>query len=184
MIEARVFVDSLDNAKKTLEQENAELKGKYQIHDTIYRSIDKHISLIDEFLRLRVIPENIQDEKAVILAVKKTKLRKVGKDSHIPIKRQFDKREEAEMYYAQNLKGQYTKDFAFWRIGWQYSLPNGDVVDLEIIENTYPSIEFKSETDTGMERLLHKFTIKKEAVITGPSVVAVKDIVNASLTEQ
>jgi hypothetical protein len=176
MIEARVFVDRLDDAKKVLDQERAELKGKYKIHDTIYRSIDKDVPLITEFLRLRVVPENIWNEKNVILALKQTVLRTVGKNSHIPIKLQFDKREEAEAYYEQNLKDSYIKDFDFWRIGWQYFLPNGDVVDLEIIEDEYPSIELKSPTEVGMEMLLDKFDVKKEDVITGPSVVAVKDI--------
>jgi adenylate cyclase class IV len=176
MIEARVFVDSLDSAKSILKQENAELKGKYKIHDTIYRNVDKSIPLIEEFLRLRVVPENIWDEKEVIIALKQTELHKVGKNSHIPIKLQYDRREEAEEYYKQNLKDEYVKDFDFWRIGWQYSLPNGDVVDLEIIEDKYLSIELKSETDAGMEKLLDKFNVKKEDVITGPSVVAVRDI--------
>ena len=175
MIEARVFVDNLDNARKILEQENAELKGKYKIHDTIYRNIDKNIPLIEEFLRLRVAPKNIWDDKKVILALKQTELHKVGKDSRIPIKLQYNKREEAEEYYEQNLKDKYVKDFDFWRIGWQYFLPTGDVVDLEVIEDNHPSIELKSATDVGMEKLLHKFSVKKEDVIKGPSVVAVKD---------
>jgi len=178
MIEARVFVDSLDNAREVLKQENAALKGKYKIHDTIYRHTDKTTPLIEKFLRLRVVPENIWDEKEVILALKQTELRKVGKDSYIPLKLQYDTREEAEEYYEQNLKAEYVKDFEFWRIGWQYLLPSGDVVDLEVIEDEHPSIELKSETDAGMEKLLGKFHIKKEEVITGPSVVAVRSILN------
>jgi len=176
MIEARVFIDSLDSAKNILKQENAELKGKYKIHDTIYRNVDKSIPLIEEFLRLRVVPENIWNEKKVILALKQTELRKVGKNSHIPIKLQYDERKEAEEYYNRNLKDQYVKDFDFWRIGWQYFLPNGDVADLEVIENTHPSMELKSDTDGGMEKLLDKFHIKKQDIIVGPSVVAVRDL--------
>lgn len=79
MIEARVFVSNLDNARDILKKENAKLKGKYKIHDTIYRNVDKTVSLTDQFLRLRVVPENIWDEKGVILALKQTKLHKVGK---------------------------------------------------------------------------------------------------------
>jgi adenylate cyclase class IV len=176
MIEARVFVDSLDNAKNILKQDNAELKGKYKIHDTIYRNIDKNIPLIEEFLRLRVMPENIWNEKEVILALKRTELHEIGKNSHIPIKLQYNTYQEAEAYYEQNLKDKYVKDFEFWRVGWQYFLSNGDVVDLEIIEDEYLSIEFKSETDTGLEKLLDKFYVKKENVITGPSVVTVRNI--------
>lgn len=178
MIESRVFIDSLDNARYILNRENAELKGKYKIHDTIYRNVDKNIPLIEEFLRLRVVPENIWDEKEVILALKQTKLHKVGKECHIPIKLQFDKREEAENYYEHNLKDNYVKDFDFWRIGWQYLLPSGDVVDLEVIEDNYFSVELKSETDEGMEKLLTLFGIKKEDAVTGPSVVAVRDILS------
>ena len=124
-----------------------------------------------------MVPENIWDEKRVILALKQTELRQVGKSSHIPIKLQYDSREEAEEYYEQNLKDDYVKDFEFWRVGWQYFLPNGDVVDLEIIEDEYPSIELKSKTDASLEKLLDKFGIKRVNVITGPSVVAVRSIV-------
>lgn len=176
MIEARVFVSSLDSAREVLRGKNAELKGKYKIHDTIYRNVDENVPLIDEFLRLRVVPENIWEDKEVVLALKQTNLHKVGKDSHVPIKLQYDKHEEAEAYYEQNLQDKYVKDFDFWRIGWQYLLPNGDVVDLEIVEDAYPSIELKSETDEGMEKLLNAFNIQKQDVITGPSVVAVRGI--------
>lgn len=171
MIEARVFVDSLDDAENILKQESAELKGKYKIHDTIYRNINKSIPLIAEFLRLRVIPENIWNDKKVILALKQTELRKIGKSSRIPIKLQYNKREEAEKYYEQNLKDRYVKDFDFWRIGWQYRLPNGDEVDLEIIEDKYPSIELKSETEGGMERLLDKFKLKRKTLSQDPRLL-------------
>ena len=77
MIEARVSTDSLDHTKTVLRDERATLKGRYVIDDTIYRNVDEDISLIDEFLRLRVIPENIWDEKAVILALKQTRLHNV-----------------------------------------------------------------------------------------------------------
>jgi hypothetical protein len=176
MIEARVFLDSLDNARKVLGEQKAELKGKYKIHDTIYRNKDKNISLTDEFLRLRVIPENIWNEKEVILALKQTNLHTVGKDSRIPLKLQFDTREQAQAYYEGNLKNTYVLDFDFWRIGWQYFLANGDAIDLEIVEEKYPSIELKSETDEGMEKLLALFHIEKESVISGPSVVAVRNL--------
>lgn len=178
MIEARVFTHDLEGARGILESEEADLKGKYQIHDTIYRNVDNSIPLIEEFLRLRVMPENIWDTKDVVLAVKRTELRKIGKNSHIPINLQYESQEEAEEYYKQNLENEYVKDFDFWRIGWQYFLSNGDVVDLEIIENKYPSIEFKSETDIGMEKLLNKFDIDKEDIIVGPSVVAVRNILS------
>lgn len=184
MIESRVFVNNLDTASEILAKEKAELQGKYAIHDTIYRNVDPNVQLIDEFLRLRVIPENIWDEKPVILALKQTKLRKIGKDAHIPIKLQFDERQQAEDYYRQNLKDKFIKDFAFRRIGWQYFLPDGDVVDLEIIEDDYPTIELKSPTDKGMGRLLGKFSIDAADVITGPSVVAVRDIVVPLRSEQ
>ena len=175
MIEARVFTDSLDHAKEVLESESAVLKGKYVIQDTIYRNIDDHISLTDEFLRLRVIPENIWDEKQVILALKRTRLRDIGKNSDIPFKLQFDHKEEAAEYYDQNLKDRFVRAFSFSRIGWQYLLPSGDVVDLEVVEDIYPSIEFKSGTDEGIQRLLSRFDVDQKEVITGPSVVAVKD---------
>ena len=57
------------------------------------------------------------------------------------------------------------KDFEFWRIGWQYFLPDGDVVDLEIIEDKYPSIELKSETDDGLRALLINSILRKKMLL-------------------
>ena len=176
MIEARIFTNSLDDAKAILQTQKAVNKGVYKIIDEIFHNRDASVPLTSEFLRLRVVPENIWHDKGVILAVKKTRLQTVGKNSDIPLKLQFDKRKDAETYYTEYLSAQYIKDFSFSRIGWQYILANGDVVDLEIIENDHPSIEFKSETADGIEKLLSLFNISSDQVITGPSVVAVKEI--------
>jgi hypothetical protein len=174
MIEARIFTDILDDAKTILQTQKAVNKGAYKIVDEIFRSRDVTLPLIDEFLRLRVMHENIWNDKDVVLAVKRTRLQTVGKNSDIPLKLQFDRMEDAEAYYAKHLSTQYVKDFSFSRIGWQYIMDNDDVVDLEIIEDYYPSIEFKSETADGIEKLLSLFNIPRNQVITGPSVVAVR----------
>lgn len=176
MIEARIFTNSLDEAKTILTAQKAISKGSYRIIDEIFQSTDPSIPLIEEFLRLRELPENIWDDKAVVLAIKTTELQAVGKNSDVPLKLQFDKREDAEAYYAQHLSNDYATAFSFSRIGWQYIMPNGDVVDLELIDNKYPSIEFKSQTSDGIEKLLSLFGISNEEVITGPSVVAVKEL--------
>jgi hypothetical protein len=176
MIEARVFTDDIEPVRNLLDQIGAINQGRYVIHDDIYHSNDPSVSLTEEFLRLRVIPENIWDEEPVILALKQTELRQLGKNSHIPLKLQFDEKEEAQVYYETHLKLNFTFDYSFSRIGWQYFLPNGDVVDLEILEDKYPSIEFKSTTDEGIRRLLSMFAIADDAVMKGPSVVAFKDV--------
>jgi len=178
MIEARTFTDSLDSARTILHTQKATNKGSYRIIDEIFHCSDPLVSLADEFLRLREVPENIWEDKAVVLAVKKTRLQTIGKYSDIPLKIQFDKRKDAEAYYNKHLAAQYVHDFSFSRIGWQYVMNNGDVVDLEIIEDNYPSIEFKSETDESVEKLLSLFGISSKNVITGPSVVAVKELLN------
>jgi hypothetical protein len=54
-------------------------------------------------------------------------------------------------------------------------MQNGDVVDLEIVQHDFPSIEFKSHTDEGIQKLLSRFNVDQRDVITGPSVMAVKD---------
>jgi len=177
MIEARIFIDSLDEAKQILTAQKAICKGQYKIIDEIYRSTDTSVTLNDEFLRLRVVPENIWNEKEVILAIKNTQLQAVGKNSTIPLKLQYDTKHQAETYYLENLSDKYVKDFSFSRIGWQYLL-NNDVVDLEIIEDKYPSIEFKSETAEGLEKLLTLFDVSSSQVISGPSVIAVREILN------
>lgn len=181
MIEARVFTDSLDNAKEILYGLEAEYQGRYKIDDAIYRSADNAVSLTDEFLRLRVVPENIWDEKPVILALKQTELRQLGKTSHIPLKLQFDTKAEAEEYYNAHLADDYVFDFAFSRVGWQYVLSNGDVVDLEILEDTHPSIEFKSDTDEGVKKLLGMFAVSERDVIKGPSVTVLRQVVQPAL---
>lgn len=179
MIEARIFVDDLNPAKAILLSEDAQVKGDYEIEDTIYGSTDLKVSLNNEFLRLRFIPKNIWDEMPVILSIKKTNLREVGKESEIPFRVEFDSKQEAEAYYAKHLSKRFRKSFTFSRVGRQHILSNGDVVDLEVIEDRYGSIEFKSATDKSMKALLELFSIGRESVIKGPSVVAIKNRLNS-----
>ncbi|MDB5176975.1 MAG: hypothetical protein JWN75_643 [Candidatus Saccharibacteria bacterium] len=180
MIEARALVPELDSARAIVNVLKAEYKGHYRIHDTIYRNKITRSSLSDEFLRLRHMPENIWQEKPVILAIKKTSLHNIGKESDVPVKLQFDTTEEARNYYDLNLSGTYEEDFEFWREGWQYFLPNGDVVDLEIVENKFPTIELKSETDDGITSLIKKFKLTSDQIIIGPSVVTVRKLIKSS----
>ncbi len=177
MIEARAFVLELDSARAILNVLNAEYKGHYRIHDTIFKNIITKNSLSNEFLRLRHIPENIWQDKPVILAIKKTTPRDIGKVSDIPTKLQFDTTAAAKSYYNSKLSDTYAEDFAFWREGWQYFLPNGDVVDLEIVEDKFATIELKSETDYGISLLIKRFKIPKSQIIIGPSVVAVRKLI-------
>lgn len=179
MIEARIFVDDLNSAKAVLLREDAHVAGDYEIEDTIYESVDPKVSLSDEFLRLRFVPENIWNEMPVILSIKKTNQREVGKESEIPLRLEFDTKQEAEAYYANHLSKKFRKSFVFSRSGRQHILDNGDVVDLEVIEDGYGSIEFKSATDKSMKALLELFSIGRESVIKGPSVVAIKNRLNS-----
>lgn len=180
MIDARVFTENLGTVRRTIKEEQAELRGFYSIHDTIFRNKDTSIPLAKEFLRFREVPENIWDEEPFILALKQTTLREVGKHSDVPFKLEFEKREDALGYFDEHLSSRYSEDFDFWRVGWQYILPNGDVIDLEIIEDRYPSIEFKSESDEGLRKLLGKFAVQDISVIAGPSVIAVKELLLAA----
>ncbi len=176
VIEARAFVTDLAFAQTILGVERAVFKGAYRIHDTIFRNKVTRAPLAEEFLRLRYIPSNIWQERPVILALKKTVPQGIGKISDVPVKREFDTVEDARHYYDQNFSAAYDEDFSFWRDGWQYVLPSGDVVDLELIEGRYPSIEFKSETDAGIHHLLATFGVTADQIIRGPSVVAVREL--------
>lgn len=172
MLEARAFLHNLDLAYKTLLTLKAEPKGEYQIHDKIFKSKTGE-SLNEVFLRLRHVSKNIWSEKPFIVAIKKTELKSIGKNSIIPIKEQFDTLEAAEKYIAENYADQFEFDFEFDRTGWQYDIGK-DQVDLEDIEGNY-SIECKSETEEGLKALCAYF-VCDDAIIEGPSVTAVKEI--------
>lgn len=178
MIEARAFGVDIESIRAILERKGAVNKGRYEIRDTIYARKDGSAQISDEFLRLRVMPLNIWDEKSIVVAVKQTKLRAIGKQSYIPVRQEFDTIEEATSYIKEHLDGVYKKDFAFFRVGWQYILPNSDVVDLEIIENTHNSVEIKSETNVGIKQLAQQLNIKPEQFVKGPSVSAVRRLLN------
>lgn len=172
MLEARTFVTSLEPAREKLASLNAEFKGEYEIHNDIYSLKDKSRGIGEVFLRLRTIPKNIWNEKWVVVAIKETELRSVGKNSIIPLKKQFDTKEEAQVFVDENYADQFEFCFESHCIGWQYDLGE-DQVDLEDIEGHY-SIEFKSKTEEGLQRLLDMFNIKE--TIKGPSVVGVKEL--------
>lgn len=180
MIEARAFIPELESARAVLESEGALFKGFYKIHDTIFCNSVTGAPLHEEFLRLRHVPVNIWDEKSVILAIKKTIAQQTGKISDIPTKIQFDTVEEAREYYEAHLQNTYTQDYSFWRDGWQYALANGDIVDLEIVEDVYPTIELKSKSNEGIQALLTTFSIPSSQIIQGPSVTAVRELLNIS----
>jgi hypothetical protein len=170
MLEARVFVENFNKAKEVLEVRKAIFKGEYVIHDIIFAPKDTTKTLVDEFLRLRIVPKNIWNEKEFIVAIKVTEVKDIGKNSVIPLKEQFDTRQEADRFIQQNLLDKFKYSYEFSRIGWQYDLSEGQV-DLEDIKGLY-SIEAKAKTEEGLKELISLFGITD--TIKGPSVVAVK----------
>ena len=172
MLEARTFVNNFDKAREVLKSLDAVSKGDYEIHDIIFRSKDLSKTMVDEFLRLRVVPKNIWNEKGIIVAIKQTEVRDIGKNYTIPLKKEFDSREEAQKFIDENLLDKFEYSFEFSRTGEQYDFQEGQV-DLEDIEG-HLSIEVKSKTEEGLKRLVELFDIKD--TIKGPSVVAVKEL--------
>ena len=172
MLEARSFVESFDKAKKILEQIKAVYKGEYVIHDVIYASKDKSKSLVDELMRLRLVSKNIWNEKPVVLAVKNTEVKEVGKKASVSLKMQFDTEVEAKKYIEENLLDKFEYCYEFGRTGWQYDVAEGQV-DLEDIEGLL-SIEVKSKEGEGLRRLVELFEMKN--IVKGPSVVRVKEL--------
>jgi adenylate cyclase class IV len=154
MIEARLFVSEVDTTRKILEKNCAVFKGKYVLTDKIYSSYSPKKMLNDEFLRLRTYQKNIWPKKDVIVAVKIHEQKEIGVDTEIPLKKEFDTKEEAERFIEENLLDKYKYEYEFSRTGWQYHLGN-DEIDLERVddlENFY-TIEFKSDTVEGLKKL-------------------------------
>ncbi len=174
MFDARIFPKDLKDAEEVLRRENADFKGEYSITDKIYVSKEPSQTLGNVFLRLRIVPKNIWNESAVIVSIKNTELASIGKQSVIPLKKGFETEAEAEAFIQENYADQFEFSFSFDRIGWQYFLGE-DGVDLEDIES-HPSIEFKSKTEEGLRALLRRFNVDASQVISGPSVVAVKEV--------
>jgi hypothetical protein len=174
MVDARTFPKTLEDARAVLEKEHALYKGEYLITDKIYIAKDISQPLEKVFLRLRLVPKNIWDEKPCIVTIKNTELKSVGKQSIIPVKKEFDTEADAEAFIATEYGNQFVFSFTFHRIGWQYFLGE-DGIDLEDIEG-HPSIEFKSKTEEGLAALLTLFKVSPADVIQGPSVVAVKEL--------
>ena len=172
MLEARAFIKNFDNAKEILKERGAIYKGEYKIHDVIFASKDPRKTLADEFLRLRLVLKNIWDEKEVIVAIKHTELKEIGKNSVVPFKKEFTSDKEARRYIDENLLDAFRYVYEFGRTGWQYDLGN-DQVDLEDIEG-HCSIEIKSATEDGLHKLASIFQMKD--ILQAPSVVAVKEI--------
>ncbi len=170
MFDARIFPQTLDTARTILEKNGAVLKGDYAITNKIYKHKTEPLEKV--FLRLRTIPKNIWNEGAIIVSIKNTEIQQVGKQSVVSFKKEFDTEREAAQFITENYANDFTFDFEFNCIGWQYFLGD-DGVDLEIIEG-HPSIEFKSKTQQGLQNLLAKFGVRDEEVIKGPSVVAAK----------
>ncbi len=174
MFDARIFPTTLESFQKVLDENEATFKGDYKIHDVIFASKDSDVGIDKIFLRLRIVPQNIWGEKSFIVAIKKTELQEIGKQSIIPIKEQFDTEKEAREFIEKNYADQFEFLYEFDRIGWQYFMGE-DGIDLEDVEG-HPSVEFKSETPEGLKNLLTLFKVQEEDVIQGPSVVEIKNL--------
>lgn len=112
----------------------------------------------------------------MIVSIKQTTPRNIGKVSAIPARVEFDSEEDAVKYVNDIHLSEYQKDFTFSRVGWQYLLSKGDVVDLEIIAPDYTSVEIKSDTDDGIAKLAKQLGIDSASFIRGPSVVEIKKL--------
>lgn len=93
MIDARTFPKTLDTARAILESKGATFKGDYEVTNKIYKH--KKLPLEQVFLRLRTIPKNIWDEKPIIVSIKNTEIKTVGKQSVVSFKKEFDDEKEA-----------------------------------------------------------------------------------------
>lgn len=176
MFDARIFPSELESFRKILNENQAVLKGEYAIHDVIFALKDSDQWIDKVFLRLRLVPKNIWDEKPFVVAVKQTELKEVGKQSVIPVKKQFDTEEKARKFIEENYADKFDFLYEFDRTGWQYDMGT-EQVDLEDIEGVY-SIEFKSPTEDGLKNLLTLFSVADKDVIPGPSVVAIRDLLD------
>ncbi len=176
MYDARTFPKSLEQAKEILKKKGASFAGYYEITDRIYISKDKAQGIDKVFLRLRSVPVNIWSDKQYVVVIKNTELAGVGKQSIIPIKEQFDTKEEAELFVNTHYKDVFDFAFEFDRIGWKYFIGE-DGIDLEEIEG-HPSIEYKSKTEEGLRELLQTFSVSDTEVIKGPSVMVVQNMLH------
>ncbi len=174
MFDARTFPKTLDDTKRILLEKEAVFKGEYKIHDIIFSSKNPKETLDKVFLRLRLIPVNIWDEKGIIVAIKNTELKEVGKQSKILIKEQFDTEADARKFIEENYSDRFQYFFEFDRTGWQYFIGE-DGIDLEDIEGHF-SIEFKSKTEEGLRKLLSAFNIQAEEVLKDPSIIIIRDL--------
>ncbi len=173
MLEARAFVGEIETARKILVDKGAIFKGEYICRDLIFAPPDASKGLKDEFLRLRINEKNIWNEGDVIVALKKTEQKEVGKNSLIPFKKEFSSESEARKYIEENFEQDFQYDFEFTRTGWQYDLGENQV-DLEQVhglEHCF-SIEVKSNTEEGLRELLRMLHI--DSTIDGPSVIEMK----------
>lgn len=175
MHDARVFVDTLEGAERVLEGKLAEFRGRYNIQDIIYASLDEEVTLDKVFLRLRINHKEIWGNKRAVVALKETEQQDVGKKSRVPVYQEFDSVVEAEQFIADHYADRFQKDFEFTREGWQYNLGD-DQVDLEQC-GEHCTIEFKSRTQDGLKSLLSDFRISTDQVLKGPSVTAFRAII-------
>lgn len=177
MLEARTFVSEIESTKKALEEAAAIFKGEYRCRDLIFIPNNSDKPFGEEFLRLRINEINIWKEKNVIVVIKQVQRKELGKDSLIPLRKEFDAEIEARKYIEENLINDFTFDFEFTRTGWQYDLGE-DQIDLEKFDNipNHYTIEIKSKTAEGLKDLAHKFNL--DYFVKGAMLGEVKKILS------
>ncbi len=97
----------------------------------------------------------------------------------MPLKKEFDTKEEAEKFIEKNLLDRYTYEYEFSRTGWQYHLGN-DEIDLERVDDlkNFYTVEFKSKTVEGLKNLETLLQLKN--TIRGPIASYMGELIRKS----
>lgn len=170
MIEGRAIISDIEDARVKVERFGAIFKGEYAFRDVIFVPMKAHFRLSDDVLRMRVFSRSNSPSPNVVLVRKQTEFSALGKTDNVILKNEFDTEKEALDFVQNNLSAEFTRDFEFSRVGWQYQLENQRIF-IEDIMGFPPMIEFEAETEDQLKSLFEKNDILEKVNESMPEFI-------------
>ena len=169
--EIRAYIPDIKSTIKKLENLGARFKGDYALIDYIYKLKDdsKKIDLNNEFMRIREYEKSQWIHKKYVLVNKVTKWEDGNRLISVPLKREFDKKEDAE----KEISDSYELNFKFHKHGFEYELKTLKIF-VEEIEYLEPTIEVTAEDKESIDNLFKKLDVSERTFKSVPKLIEEK----------
>ena len=145
MIESRVRIKDIRDAKRAVEKLGGVFNGHYSYTDIVFKPGFEKGDIGKDVIRLRVLKINNRRTKNFILTHKIAEWTDKTKTDRIILREEFANIKEARDFMKVHYGSELKESYKYSREGWEYHLDRSKVF-IETIEKIGPTIEVEAES--------------------------------------